>query len=73
MFSVCCNVGMDANQVIDALGGTVETAKLCQVVPSAVSQWRENGIPNARLMFLRLARPDVFEKADHPAPTEAAA
>lgn len=65
---------MDANQLIDALGGTVETAKLCQVGPSAVSQWRENGIPKSRLMFLRLARPDVFSKADHAgAPTDAAA
>lgn len=63
---------MDANKLIDALGGTVETAKLCQVVPSAVSQWREKGIPKSRLMFLRLARPEVFE-IDAAQTTEAAA
>lgn len=47
--------------LIDALGGTVVVARLCQVKPSAVSQWRRDGIPRARLMFLELARPDVFD------------
>ena len=47
-------------EIIDALGGTAKVAKLCEVDPAAVSQWRRNGIPNARLMFLKLARPDVF-------------
>lgn len=51
---------MDSSQIIDALGGTAEVAKLCNVKPPSVSQWRESGIPQARLMFLRLARPDVF-------------
>lgn len=50
----------DPNKIIDAIGGTGKTAALCQVAPSAVSQWREKGIPEYRLMFLRLARPDVF-------------
>jgi hypothetical protein len=63
----------DASRIIDALGGTSEVAQLCEVYPSAVSQWRTDGIPRARMMFLRLARPDVFETADHPAPSEAAA
>ena len=53
---------MDANKVIDELGGTVAVAALCEVSKGAVSQWRTDGIPNARLMFLKLARPDVFEK-----------
>ncbi|MRV72536.1 hypothetical protein GJ700_12530 [Duganella sp. FT92W] len=48
------------DEIIDALGGTSEVARLCQVSNAAVSQWRENGIPNSRIMFLRLARPDVF-------------
>jgi hypothetical protein len=47
-------------QIIDALGGTAKVAALCEVSPAAVSQWRENGIPKSRLMFLRLARPEVF-------------
>lgn len=51
----------NANQVIDALGGTVAVARLCDTSPSAVSQWRASGIPHARLMYLRVVRPDVFE------------
>ncbi|KRG47370.1 Rha family transcriptional regulator [Stenotrophomonas panacihumi] len=53
---------MDANQIIDALGGTFAVARLCKVKPPSVSEWRRNNeIPNARLQFLRLARPDAFE------------
>ena len=51
---------MDANQIIDALGGTFAVARLCNVRPPSVSEWRRTGIPEARLQFLRLARPDVF-------------
>lgn len=52
---------MDANQIIDALGGTFAVARLCNVRPPSVSEWRRTGIPAARLQFLRLARPEVFE------------
>lgn len=54
-----------ANTIIDRLGGTSETARLCEVQPPSVSEWRKTGIPKARLKFLRLARPDVFDDA-HP-------
>ena len=53
---------MDANTIIDKLGGTSAVARLCDVTTGAVSQWREDGIPRARLMFLRAVRPDVFEE-----------
>ena len=53
---------MTDSEIIDQLGGTAKVAELCEVSPPAVSQWREQGIPNSRLMFLRLARPDVFPK-----------
>lgn len=55
---------MNASDVIAAFGGTTETAKLCGVTPSAVSQWRENGIPRAWAMFLRQLRPDLFEPSE---------
>lgn len=55
---------MDANKIIDMLGGTGEVARLCEVFPGAVSQWRKDGIPRARLMFLRLARPEVFAELE---------
>lgn len=53
----------EACRVIDALGGTGEVAKLCEVSDAAVSQWRHDGIPRARLQFLRLAHPEVFTTA----------
>jgi hypothetical protein len=56
-----------ANDIIDRLGGTSETARLCEVKPPSVSEWRKNGIPRAQLKFLRLKRPDLFEPAP---PTE---
>ena len=51
---------LTADEIIDALGGTSETARICQVKDPSVSEWRRNGIPRARLMFLKLARPEVF-------------
>jgi ABC-type hemin transport system substrate-binding protein len=51
---------LTADEIIDALGGTNATAELCNVKPPSVSDWRKTGIPDARLMFLKLARPDVF-------------
>ena len=54
------NEATEASRIIDAIGGTGVTASLCEVSEAAVSQWRKEGIPNARLMFLRLAKPDVF-------------
>lgn len=48
------------DEIIDALGGTSEVARLCEVQPPSVSEWRKLGIPKARLAFLRLARPAVF-------------
>ncbi len=54
---------MDANQIIDSLGGTFAVARLCDVKPPSVSEWRRSGIPAARLQYLRLARPDVFGPA----------
>lgn len=50
-----------ANTVIDRLGGTTAVAKLCECKPPSVHQWRTDGIPNYRLQFLRLARPEAFE------------
>ena len=51
---------MDTQKIIELLGGNAKTAELCNVTPSAVSQWLTGGIPDARLMYLKLARPDVF-------------
>jgi hypothetical protein len=55
---------MDPNRIIDALGGTFRVAELCEVRPPSVSDWRKHGIPRARMMFLRVAKPDVFKALD---------
>lgn len=55
---------MTPSEIIDALGGTFRVAELCEVRPPSVSDWRKHGIPRARMMFLRVARPDVFKALD---------
>ena len=52
---------MTDTEIIDALGGTSKVSEICRVTTGAVSQWRTDGIPQARLMYLRLLRPDVFQ------------
>ncbi|WP_025041006.1 hypothetical protein [Nitrosospira briensis] len=49
-----------ANQIIDALGGTNAVARLFNIKPPSVSGWREDGIPDARLMYIKVAHPEVF-------------
>ncbi|ROH87978.1 hypothetical protein ED236_00345 [Pseudomethylobacillus aquaticus] len=51
---------MTDSEIIDKCGGTSTVAELCEVTTGAVSQWRDNGIPRARLMFLKAVRPEVF-------------
>lgn len=58
----------DPNTIIDRLGGTSETARLCEVKPPSVSEWRKTGIPKAQLKFLKLARPEVFDADKAKAP-----
>ena len=43
---------MKTTDIIQALGGTFAVAKLCRVSPSAVSQWRNNGIAKDKLIML---------------------
>ncbi len=38
--------------LLQLLGGTNKVAKMCDVEPAAVSQWRKNGIPREQLLFL---------------------
>lgn len=52
------------SELIDRLGGTGEVARLCEVQPPSVSEWRYCGIPRARIKFLRLVRPEMFNDAD---------
>lgn len=64
------------------MGSVTEIARLMRVRPQAVSQWKRNGIPDARRQTLALLRPDLFVDAlsaangaqsdAPPAPTEEA-
>ncbi len=49
------------HKIIDALGGTLAVARMCEVKPPAVSQWKKKGIPKAQLRYLTLLHPEVFE------------
>lgn len=53
---------MKTQHIIEQLGGTAAVARLCAVKMSAVSQWKTNGIPKARLMYLKVIKPEVFTK-----------
>lgn len=48
-------VNKHAIEVIDALGGTAEVARICKVRMPSVSDWKREGIPCARLMYLEVA------------------
>ena len=50
----------EANRVIDALGGTMAVARICQIKPPSVCGWRKHGIPRAREQYLRLLKPSAF-------------
>lgn len=50
-----------ASRLIDLLGGNACVAAMCEVSSQAVSKWRRDGIPRARVMYLRAIRPHVFE------------
>lgn len=45
-----------ATKVIEALGGTAAVARICEVSMPSVSDWKKDGIPPARMMFLRAVK-----------------
>lgn len=48
--------------LIDALGGTCKTALMFEIDPASVSGWRKEGIPKGRLLYIKLARPELFDR-----------
>ena len=54
---------MDSNKAIDLIGGTTAAAAFFEVKKQSVSEWRQKGIPRARVMYLRAVRPDIYAKA----------
>lgn len=50
-----------ANRLIDELGGTTVVARMCDIQPPSVSEWRIKGVPKPWLKFIRCSRPDLFK------------
>ena len=63
----------EAEELISALGGDVQAAEFWEVTRQAVAKFRKQGrIPNARMLHLKAARPDLFA-GQHSASREQAA
>lgn len=45
-------ININPDKMIELLGGTNAVAKMCEVSPGAVSQWRINGIPKGHRVIL---------------------
>ncbi len=62
---------MTNSEIINLLGGTSKVAKLCGVSAAAACQWRKNGIPKDRLIFVaatleKLSNGEFSRKAEFP-------
>lgn len=42
-----------SSEIIDTLGGTTKTSRVCNLSRSAISQWRKLGIPDPYVRLLR--------------------
>ena len=50
------------DEIIEELGGDVKAAKFFEITRQGVAKFRkEKHIPNAQLLHLKAARPDLFE------------
>ena len=58
-----CMTTKTPSEIIDAFGGTGPVSELFEITTGAVSQWRTDGIPKARLMTLKLLKPEVFQNS----------
>lgn len=51
--------GAQARNLIYELGGSGRVAEILECKSPSVSAWIHKGVPNARLMYLRTAFPDL--------------
>lgn len=49
-----------ANYIIDELGGTRKVARLFDIAEASVSGWRKSGVPKSRMMYIKLAYPQLL-------------
>lgn len=62
-------MNIHATQVIDALGGTAAVARIFDLSMPSVSDWKKDGIPSARMMFLRATKKKELDGIDLTAAT----
>jgi hypothetical protein len=51
---------MTDSEIIDALGGTLAVARMCDIKGPSVSEWKRNGIPKPWRLYFEQLRPDIF-------------
>jgi len=51
---------MNDSDIIDALGGTLAVARMCDIKGPSVSEWKRNGIPKPWRRYFEQLRPDIF-------------
>ena len=50
------------SKLIDALGGTGETARLLKRTDACVSIWRKKGMPSDTRQLIKYKRPKIYKK-----------
>lgn len=58
-----------ATEIIDRLGGTAKVSRIFGLSMPSVSDWKRDGIPHARVMFLRAAHRKTLAGIDLDAAT----
>jgi hypothetical protein len=54
---------INVDDVVEALGGDVAAAQFFEITRQAIAKFRKQGrLPNARMLHLKAARPDLFEE-----------
>lgn len=63
------SMNTQAIKTIDALGGTAQVSRLFDVRMASVSDWKQKGIPKARVMYLKAAHAKALAHIDLEAAT----
>lgn len=64
-----CRMNTAATEIIERLGGTAKVSRLFGLAMPSVSDWKRDGIPPARVMFLKVAKKKELAGVDLEAAT----
>ena len=62
-------MNLHADMTIEALGGTAAVSRLFGISMPSVSGWKQDGIPPARVMYLKVAHKKILKGIDLDAAT----